>query len=122
MHPACNNLFEGRAMVAARKNNRIVQIGMQGRTIAHKQRAMDLLRSGAIGQVYMARGICYKRRHASRSHRLRALSRMAPATGGRGAQRSGFQISAISRTKLSIGRSPSTRCGLTSRSVVWPGR
>jgi hypothetical protein len=38
------------------QNKRIVQIGMQGRTIAHKQRAMDLLHSGAIGQVYMARG------------------------------------------------------------------
>ena len=61
--PACYNIFEGRAMVAAaRKNNRIVQIGMQGRTIVHKQRAMDLLHSGAIGQVYMARGICFKRR------------------------------------------------------------
>jgi hypothetical protein len=35
---------------------------MQGRTIAHKQRAMDLLHSGAIGQEYMARGICFKRR------------------------------------------------------------
>jgi len=61
--PACYNLFEGRAMVAAaRKSKRIVQIGMQGRTITHKQRAMDLLHRGAIGQVYMARGICYKRR------------------------------------------------------------
>jgi predicted dehydrogenase len=61
--PACYNIFEGRTMVAAaRKNNRIVQIGMQGRTIVHKQRAMDLLHSGAIGQVYMARGICFKRR------------------------------------------------------------
>jgi len=61
--PASYNLFEGRAMeAAARKYKRIVQIGMQGRTIAHKQRAMDLLHSGAIGQVYMARGICFKRR------------------------------------------------------------
>ena len=61
--PACHNIFEGRAMVAAaRKNKRIVQIGMQGRTLAHKQRAMDLLHAGAIGQVYMARGICFKRR------------------------------------------------------------
>jgi len=61
--PACYNIFEGRAMeAAARRNKRIVQIGMQGRTIAHKQKAMDLLRSGAIGQVYMARGICFKRR------------------------------------------------------------
>ncbi len=61
--PACYNIFEGRAMEsAARTSKRIVQIGMQGRTIAHKQRAMDLLHSGAIGQVYMARGICFKRR------------------------------------------------------------
>ncbi|MGA2742247.1 MAG: Gfo/Idh/MocA family oxidoreductase [Bryobacteraceae bacterium] len=61
--PACYNLFEGRAMeAAASRNKRIVQIGMQGRTIAHKQRAIDLLHGGAIGQVYMARGICYKRR------------------------------------------------------------
>jgi len=61
--PACYNLFEGRAMeAAARKSKRMVQIGMQGRSLAHKQRAMDLLHSGAIGQVYMARGICFKRR------------------------------------------------------------
>jgi len=61
--PACYNLFEGRAMVAAaRTNKRSVQIGMQGRTIAHKQRAMDLLHNGAIGQIYMARAICFKRR------------------------------------------------------------
>jgi len=61
--PACYNLFEGRAMeAAARKNKRIVQIGMQGRSLAHKQRAMDLLHSGAVGQLYMARGICFKRR------------------------------------------------------------
>jgi predicted dehydrogenase len=61
--PACYNIFEGRAMeAAARKSKRIVQIGMQGRTIAHKQRAVELLRAGAIGQVYMARGICFKRR------------------------------------------------------------
>ena len=61
--PACYNLFEGRAMEAAARNSkRMVQIGMQGRSLAHKQRAMDLLHSGAIGQVYMARGICFKRR------------------------------------------------------------
>jgi predicted dehydrogenase len=61
--PACYNLFEGRAMeAAARKSKRIVQIGMQGRTIAHKQRAIELLTGGAIGKVYMARGICFKRR------------------------------------------------------------
>src|SRR5580704_6634101 len=61
--PACYNIFEGSAMeAAARKYKRMVQIGMQGRTIAHKQRAIELVQNGAIGQVYMARGICYKRR------------------------------------------------------------
>ncbi len=61
--PACYNLFEGRAMeAAARQNKRIVQIGMQSRSLPHKQRAMELLHNGAIGQIYMARGICFKRR------------------------------------------------------------
>ena len=61
--PACHNLFEGRQMVAAaRKYNRMVQVGSQSRTIAHKMKAMDLLQKGAIGQIYHARGLCYRRR------------------------------------------------------------
>jgi len=61
--PASYNMFEGHAMVeTARRTNRIVQIGMQSRSLKHKQRAVELLRQGAIGQVYMARGICFKRR------------------------------------------------------------
>ena len=61
--PACYNIFEGQQMVkAARKNNRIVQIGMQGRSVVHKRKAIELVRGGAIGKVYMARGLCFKRR------------------------------------------------------------
>ncbi|MCW5982584.1 MAG: Gfo/Idh/MocA family oxidoreductase [Bryobacteraceae bacterium] len=61
--PASHNIFEGRQMVAAaRKYNRMVQVGSQGRTVQHKQRAMKLLREGAVGQVYMARGLCYRLR------------------------------------------------------------
>jgi len=61
--PACYNLFEGRAMeAAARASGRMVQIGMQSRSLTHKQKAMELLANGAIGQIYMARGICFKRR------------------------------------------------------------
>ena len=61
--PASYNIFEGRQMVAAaRKYSRMVQIGMQSRSLAPKQRAMELLRNGAIGQIYMARAICFKRR------------------------------------------------------------
>jgi predicted dehydrogenase len=61
--PASYNIFEGQRMIAAaKKNNRIVQIGMQGRSVEHKQRAVQLLRDGAIGKLYMARGLCFKRR------------------------------------------------------------
>ena len=61
--PASHNVFEGHQMVvAARKYNRMVQVGSQSRTIAHKMRAMQLLREGVIGQVYHARGLCFRRR------------------------------------------------------------
>ena len=63
--PASHNIWEGRKMVeAARKHGRIVQTGMQSRSIAHKQRAIALLRQGAIGRVYMAKGLCFKRRRS----------------------------------------------------------
>jgi predicted dehydrogenase len=61
--PASYNMFEGQQMLsAARKYNRIVQIGMQSRSIAHKRRAIQLLNEGAIGRIYMAKGLCFKRR------------------------------------------------------------
>lgn len=61
--PASHNIWEGRKMVeAARKYNRIVQVGMQSRTTAHKQQAVQLLREGIIGKIYMAKGLCFKRR------------------------------------------------------------
>ncbi|MFN3325818.1 MAG: Gfo/Idh/MocA family protein [Bryobacteraceae bacterium] len=61
--PASHNLWEGRRMIdAARRYNRIVQVGMQGRTIEHRRQAIDLLHQGAIGKVYMAKGLCFKRR------------------------------------------------------------
>src|SRR5512143_3024695 len=45
--PASHNIWEGRKMVeAARKYNRIVQVGVQARTIRHYQRAFELLRGG----------------------------------------------------------------------------
>src|SRR5436190_8978251 len=61
--PASYNIFEGQQMVkAARKYNRMVQVGMQSRSIAYKRRAIELLRDGAIGKVYYAKGLCFKRR------------------------------------------------------------
>ena len=61
--PACHDPYEGRQMVAAaRRYGRIVQVGSQSRSLAHKRRAVELLNDGAIGKLYMARGLCYKRR------------------------------------------------------------
>jgi predicted dehydrogenase len=61
--PACHDPYEGRQMVAAaRKYGRMVQVGSQGRSAAHKIRAIQLLQDGAIGKVYMAKGLCFKRR------------------------------------------------------------
>jgi len=61
--PACHNIWEGGQMVkAARKYNRIVQVGSQSRSKAHRRRAIELLRKGEIGPVYMARGLGFKLR------------------------------------------------------------
>ncbi|MGH9674256.1 MAG: Gfo/Idh/MocA family protein [Bryobacteraceae bacterium] len=63
--PACHNIWEGRRMVeAARKYGRIVQVGQQSRTTGHKMRAMELLREGVIGRIYLAKGLCFKRRRS----------------------------------------------------------
>jgi predicted dehydrogenase len=39
-----------------------VQVGMQSRSIPYKRRAIELLRQGAIGKVYYAKGLCFKQR------------------------------------------------------------
>ncbi len=61
--PACHNPYEGQKMIeVARSTERIVQIGSQSRSTAYKIRAMELLRDGVIGKLYMAKGLCFKRR------------------------------------------------------------
>ena len=61
--PACYNVFEGRQMVAAaRKYNRMVQVGSQSRSMPHKIKAMQLLSEGVIGPIHTAKGLCFKRR------------------------------------------------------------
>ncbi len=61
--PASHNAFEGEQMIrAARKHKRMVQVGSQSRSIGHKRMAVQMLRDGAIGEVYMARGLCFRRR------------------------------------------------------------
>ena len=61
--PASHNIWEGQRMVdAARKYRRMVQVGMQAHSLEHYNRAIQLVREGAIGKVYMAKGLCFKRR------------------------------------------------------------
>ncbi len=61
--PASHNVWEGRKMVeAARKYGRMVQIGHQSRSTPAVIEAIQRLREGVIGDVYMAKGLCYKRR------------------------------------------------------------
>ncbi|MCC6587926.1 MAG: Gfo/Idh/MocA family oxidoreductase [Bryobacterales bacterium] len=61
--PASHNCFEADRMVdAARKYNRMVQIGTQSRSSPNIRKAMELLQQGVIGKVYMAKGLCFKRR------------------------------------------------------------
>jgi len=61
--PASHNIHEAWRMVEeARKAKRMVQIGSQSRSTPDKIRAMQLLKEGVIGQLYMAKGLCFKRR------------------------------------------------------------
>ncbi|MFW5762063.1 MAG: Gfo/Idh/MocA family protein [Cyclobacteriaceae bacterium] len=61
--PCCHNVFEGRKMIeAARKYNQIVQVGYQNRSIKNVRKAMQFLQDGGLGDVYMAKGLCYKAR------------------------------------------------------------
>ena len=63
--PVSFNPFEGERMVAAaHRYDRVVQGGMQRRSLTHKKRAIELLRQGYLGDLYMARGLCYKRRQS----------------------------------------------------------
>ncbi len=59
--PCSHNIFEARQIVAAaRRYNRIVQHGTQSRSSTALQEAVQKMREGLIGDIYMARGLCFK--------------------------------------------------------------
>ena len=59
--PGSHNLFEGRKMIeAAQRYKRIVQHGVQLRSSPAIQEAVEHLRAGTIGDVYMARGLVFR--------------------------------------------------------------
>jgi predicted dehydrogenase len=61
--PCSHNLWEGRQLVrAAEKYHRIVQHGTQSRSGRAQIEAIDHLHKGTFGDIYLARGLCFKRR------------------------------------------------------------
>lgn len=61
--PVSYTIEEGRKMVlAARKYNRIVQAGMNYRDQPTVKAAMQFLHAGSLGDIYMAKGNCFKPR------------------------------------------------------------
>jgi predicted dehydrogenase len=59
--PCSHNWWEGKQLVAAaHRYDRIMAMGMQSRSSPALQEAVDHMRSGLLGDVYMARGLCYK--------------------------------------------------------------
>ncbi len=67
--PACYNIHEGQRMIqVARETKRMLQIGSQHRSTPFKMRAMAAVQGGLLGDVYLSKGLCYKRR-ASIGHK-----------------------------------------------------
>ena len=61
--PCSHNIREGRLMIeAARRANRVVQVGTQSRSTAHVIEAMKALRDGVIGDVLVAKAWNSQRR------------------------------------------------------------
>lgn len=64
--PLSHNVWEGRQAVEAAKkySNRIVMAGTQNRSSADLHEAIAYVRSGQLGKIQWARGLCYKLRES----------------------------------------------------------
>ena len=61
--PACYNIYEGQRMIQTlHETNRVMQVGSQHRSTPFKMKGIDALKGGLIGDIYMAKGLCFKRR------------------------------------------------------------
>jgi predicted dehydrogenase len=62
--PCSHNVFESKQIVAAaRKYGRMVQMGSQSRSSPALQEAVQKMKAGEFGEIYMARGLCFKARN-----------------------------------------------------------
>jgi len=67
--PCCHNMYEGQKLVeAAEKYDVIVQDGAEQRSNPCAISMADYLNSGKLGEVYMAKGTCYKWRDSIGSY------------------------------------------------------
>jgi len=61
--PVSHNISEGRRLIeTARQYKKICQTGTQSRSLEGTIAAVDYVQSGKIGEVKLARGLCYNRR------------------------------------------------------------
>jgi predicted dehydrogenase len=61
--PACYNIYEGQRMIQVRdETKRMMQVGSQHRSTPFKMKAIAALQGGLIGDIYMSKGLCFKRR------------------------------------------------------------
>lgn len=61
--PASHNIWEGRKMIeAARKYNVRMQVGCNNRASNNIREAIQFLHDGGIGELFMARALCFKAR------------------------------------------------------------
>ena len=61
--PVSHNIWEGRQLVAAaRRYNRIIQAGTQSRTSSAVRDAVAFVHGGALGEIRLVTGTCYKPR------------------------------------------------------------
>jgi predicted dehydrogenase len=59
--PCCHNFFEGQQLVkAAKEYGLVVQDGAEQRSNPCAQSMAKFLHSGKLGEVYLAKGLCYK--------------------------------------------------------------
>ncbi|MBK9170630.1 MAG: Gfo/Idh/MocA family oxidoreductase [Bryobacterales bacterium] len=59
--PCSHTVWEGQQLIAAaRKYNRLLQHGTNSRSGVALREAVDRLNGGTLGDVYMARGLCFK--------------------------------------------------------------
>lgn len=67
--PSCHTIEEGKKLIeAARKYNVVVQDGAEQRSNHGAQSAVRFMRDEKLGEVYMAKGVCYKWRDSIGSY------------------------------------------------------